>query len=358
MTDTVCPKCRTRSTDSQTCSSCGLVFAEYDREKQESIGRVFQLISSGRLTEAKAIAETLAGKFPDSQSDFLILLSNINRDISIVEKYSQARALFAEGDFSQAALLLRNIKAFDKILDEKVISLRKKALRFGDHDNIFNEAVEKFNAGRFGRAKSLLETIDGYKQQVLVNEYLQKINDIKTDLFRLAVDCLHKNLFESAGDNFAKLHGQFPEMEALTGGYIDIIAKKNDIKKNLLAAAEQAKEEQRFIEAKVLYSFLGWQYPEFRPRLAPYLDEISSRAVTSLADFSGSDAIDFSALGLTITRDGFLEPAGGPNEAPVTNQLDSQSAPMGFVAASPDPAPDIPDQPLDLDCHQTADFTY
>ncbi len=356
MADTICPKCRAKSASSLDCEACGLVFAKYQQDKQESIGKVFQLISSGRLEEAKTIAQTLAGRFPDSTADFVLLLSNINRDINITEKYKQSLSLFEQGDFEQTGLLLRNIKAFDKVLDEKIISLRKKAERFGDHDNIFNQAVEKFNAGRFDQARTLLETIDGYRQQALVNEYLQKIDDTKTDLFRKAVDCLHKNLFESASDNFAQLHAQFPDMEPATREYTAILARKNEIKENLLAAAEQAKQDDRFFEAKVLYSFLGWQHPEFRTRLAPYLEEISSQAVTSLADYSDSKTIDFATLGLHIDSDGFFKPAAGTGNS-TGNHLENQSTPTGSVAASPDPAADIPDQPVDLDSHQAADFT-
>ena len=356
MTDTICPKCRAKSSNSLDCEACDLVFADYQQDKQESIGKVFQLISSGHLEEAKTIAQTLAARFPDSTADFILLLSNINRDINITEKYQQARTLFEQGDFAQTGLLLRNIKAFDKILDEKIIILRKKAERFGDHDNIFQQAVEKFNGSRFDQARTLFETIDGYKQQAQVNEYLQKIDDIKTDLFRQAVDCLHKNLFESATDNFARLQAMFPEMEPAIEGYTDILARKNEIKENLLAAAEQAKKDARFLEAKVLYSFLGWQYPEFRPRLAPYMEEIASHAVTSLADYSGSESIDFTHLGLQLNSDGFFEQAAaGGNRR--KSQREIQSAPAGSVPASPDPAADMPDQPVDLDSHQAADFT-
>lgn len=356
MADTICPKCRTKSAGSLACDSCGLVFAEYQQDKQESIGKVFQLISSGQLEEAKEIAQTLVARFPDSTADFVLLLSNINRDINITEKFNQALTLFEQGDFSQTGLLLRNIKAFDKGLDEKIISLRKKAERFGDHANIFSQAVDKFAAGRFDKARALFETIDGYKQQALVNEYLQKIDDTKTDLFRQAVDCLHKNLFESAADNFARLQAMFPEMEPSVSAYMDILTRKNEIKENLLAAAEQAKQENRFLDAKVIYFFLGWQYPEFRPRLAPYLEEISSRAVTSLADYEGSETVDLAALGLQLDSDGLFTPAAGTGNRSSKHHK-KQSAPTGSVTASPDPAADTPDLPVDLDSHQAADFT-
>ncbi len=357
MTETICPKCRARGTNSLDCKACGLVFADYQQDKQESIGKVFQLISCGQLEEAKTIAQTLAARFPDSTADFVLLLSNINRDINITGKYKQALTLFDQGDFAQTGLLLRNIKAFDKALDEKIISLRKKAERFGDHDNIFNLAVEKFNAGRFDKARALFETIDGYRRQALVNEYLQKIDDTKTDIFRQAVDCLHKNLFESATDNFARLQAMFPEMEPAIKGYMDILARKNEIKENLLGAAEQAKLEDRFLEAKALYAFLGWQYPEFRPRLAPYLEEISSRAVTSLADYEGSETIDFAALGLQLNSDGLFTSAAGTDDRP-GKYHENQPPPTGSVAANPDPAADTVDQPIDLDNQQAADFTY
>jgi len=145
-------------------------------------------------------------------------------------------------------------------------------------------------------------------------------------------------------------------MEPVVEGYTDILTRKNDIKENLLNAAKQAKLEDRFLEAKVLYSFLGWQYPEFRPRLAPYLEEISSRAVTSRADYSGSQTIDFAGLGLHLDSDGFFEPAAGTGNL-VGNHLEKLTAPTGSVPASPDPAADAPDQPVELDRHQAADFT-
>ncbi|MCI5209068.1 MAG: hypothetical protein D3910_09805 [Candidatus Electrothrix sp. ATG2] len=105
-----CPKCR-QKTDAEQCPSCDLVFAEYEQEKMQKTGEVYQLISAGELVAAKELAEKLSSEFPDSRTDFILLISNINRDLNIVGKYRQAQELFEQGDHEQTALLLRNIKA-------------------------------------------------------------------------------------------------------------------------------------------------------------------------------------------------------------------------------------------------------
>jgi hypothetical protein len=356
MFDTVCPKCRTRSS-STACDSCGTVFAEYERDKQESIARVYQLISTGDLEHAREIAEKLPMEFPDSKGDFLLLLSNINRDINVVERYQQALESFGRGDFSEAVLLLRNIKAFDKGLDEKVISLRRKAERYGKHGQIFLEAVEKFEGGRFGEARALLKRIDGYIDQEKVDEYLQAIDDIKKDSLRAAVVCLQKNQFESAFGKLEMLRANFPEMRHETEEYLTIVSQKNEIRERLLFAARKAREEERYVEAKVIYSFLGWQYPESRASLAPYIEELGSRAVTSLADLAGDEAVDFAALGLQLDHDGFFisgftatETAGSPHGG--------EGMRVASVAINPVPSGDPGSKPVDLDGDEVADFTY
>ena len=122
-----CPQCHSASNEGHRCARCGLDFQEYEKEKQACIGRVYGLINSGELEAARELAEESGKKFPDSRADFLLLLSNINRDISIVHKLDLAREAFDQGDFEQVLLLLRNIKAFDQVLDGKVISLRRQA---------------------------------------------------------------------------------------------------------------------------------------------------------------------------------------------------------------------------------------
>ena len=102
----ICPKCR-RQTDSDRCDSCSIIFAEYEQNKTAQTAMVYKLISAGDLEKAKVLAHELAEKFPDSRSDFILLTSNINRDISIAEKYRQAKELYHQGDYREACLLLR-----------------------------------------------------------------------------------------------------------------------------------------------------------------------------------------------------------------------------------------------------------
>jgi len=351
-----CPKCRKIGNSSIECDFCGTNFEEYERQKQESIGQVYQLISAGDLNGARKLAEKLPAEFPDSKGDFLLLLSNINRDISVVERYHQALESFDRGDFSEAVLLLRNIKAFDKVLDEKVISLRRKAERYGDHDTIFHQAVEKYNAGRFAAAKALFKGIDGYKFQEEVDDYLRKIDELKADLFRSAVELLNNNKFDSALAKLDELHGIFPEIGHETEGYVAIIAEKNEIKDRLLAVAGKALEEERFLESKVIFSFLGWQYPELQPTLTPYIEEVGSRARISLADFAGEGTVDFAALGLYVNSDGFFESACTETQSVGIGHLADQLIDTAPVAINPEPIADLASEAVDIDGEDVADF--
>ncbi len=356
MVDTVCPLCRKKSSG-LTCAFCGLTFAEYESRKQESIGRVYQLISTGDLEHAREMAEKLPMEFPDSKGDFLLLLSNINRDINIVERYHQALESCERGDFSQAVLLLRNIKAYDKGLDEKVIILRRKAERCDRYDADFRAAVELFDAGRIAEARALFTTITGYKDQEKVNDYLQQINDVKEDLMRSAVDCLKQNKFDGARRKFEKLYTIFPDAEHETEGYMAVISAKNKIWETLLSAARKAREDERLIEARVIYSFLGWQYPESLSTLAPYIEEVGAPAAISLTDFAQDNTIDFDALGLHLDGDGFIVSAPGMRQAGETEQGTERKTGQRPVAISPVPSGDHGSNPVDLSGEEVADFT-
>ena len=342
-----------------SCDSCGINFEKYQKDKEDRFDQVHQLLSAEKLEEAMTVAEKLATEFPNSTSDSLLLVSNIKRDINIEKKHKQALKLFDQGDFSQTVLLLRNIRAFSSVLNDKVVRLRQEAEQYAEDDAAFNQAVEKFNAGRLAEAGVLFKTIHGSGKQEHVDEYLQKIGNLKKELFQQALQCLQKNLFDSARKNFDKLHAGFPEMRQKNEGYVAIISKKEEIKENLLRVAGQAGEEGRFFEAKVMYSFLGWQYPEFRPRLAPYMEKIPSSITISLADYEEDAFVDLTALGLRLDKDGFFESGSsvtvespdGPSELPLSHF-------MVPAVVSPDPAGDPPAATVDLSSSQIADFIY
>ena len=81
-------------------------------------------------------------------------------------------------------------------------------------------------------------------------------------------------------------------------------ASTSTIKNNIFNAAKQAKKEQRLLESKILYSFLGMQFPEFLPLVQPHLEEIGQEAVVSLADIENSAMLDLTALGLDAGTEG------------------------------------------------------
>lgn len=354
MEKSTCPKCKAQGKNSLSCKSCGLVYAEYETDKQEAIGEVYSLIRAGKLKDAKNLAESLAGDFPDSTGEFVLLLSNINRDINIEEKLSQARLLFEKEQFNDVVLLLRNIKAFDPILEERIISLRKKALRHKDHGDFFKQAVEQFNSGKFAHAKTLFMALHDAKEQDEAKKYLKKIDKKKEELFQQAIQCLKDNLFDAAEKCFDTLLIQFPEMEQQADKYIVIITAKRKIKKNLLKAADKAKQEGRFLEARIIYTFLGWQYPEFQSRMGSYFDENILREEISLADLADQEKIDFPTLGLKIDQFGLLHPTNGQSSC--VADLSAQTRLLPF-SGSPDPSPDIPSKPVNLLDQQVADFT-
>ena len=356
MEKSTCPKCRAKGESSLSCKSCGLVYAEYENDKQEAVGEVYSLISSGKLKDAKKLAESLADDFPDSKGEFVLLLSNINRDINIEEKLSQAHVLFEKEQFNDVALLLRNIKAFDPVLEEKIISLRKKALRHKDHDDYFKQAVEQFNSGKFAQAKTLFLALHDATEQAQVNQYLKKIDKKKEELFQQAVQCLRDNLFDAAEKCFDKLLIQFPEMEQQAAQYTVVITAKRKIKENLLETAENAKQEGRFLEARIIYTFLAWQYPEFQPRMGSYFDENTLREEISLADLAKQEAIDFSALDLQIDQFGLLQPSS--KQTSCASTLSAQADRLTHFPGSPDPTPDITSKPVSLLDQQVADFTW
>lgn len=299
-----CPKCNKKSEDATQCQHCGINFDQYETAKQEKLIEVRVLLSENKYKEAKELAEKLPSEFPDNRTDFLLLLSNINRDISIVDKYDLAKKAYDEGEFSQATLLLRNIKAFDYNLNEKVISLRRKAERHLQNADKFTKAVEAFDSGKYAEARNQFQQIHGYERQEEVADYLARINDVIGAMFDEAVECIRRKQFDVAHERFISLQSMFPDMQPQIEKYLTLLTKRLEIKNSIFNAAKQAKKDKRLLESKILYSYLGSQFPEFQLQVKPHLDEIGKNAVISLADLEESMLIDLASLGLETGGEG------------------------------------------------------
>jgi tetratricopeptide (TPR) repeat protein len=356
MATIVCPKCRAQGDGGHSCPGCGINFAEYEQQKQQDIAAVYALIGGGEFNESKKKAEQLMIDFPDGKGEFILLLSNINRDINIQEKYNQASLLFKQGKFDDVALVLRNIRAFDPTLEEKIISLRKKAARHTEHDDMFSVAVEKFTAGRFAKSKKLFQAIHDPDKQQQIQPYLQKIQHKQDELLRQAAQCLQDNLYDAALNSFSKLHSEFPETVETTREIMALLEKKQKIKEELLTAAQEAKEAGRGMEAKALYSFISWQYPEFRPRMDSHLDDTLSQIIVSLADIADKETTHFARLGLQLDDHGLFTAKNNEEQAGMKRATD-QTGLFIPLQESPDPKPDTPSKPVNLADQQVSDFT-
>ena len=302
-----CPRCRQKS-DSEQCSSCHLVFADYEQEKMKRTGEVYQLISAGELLKAKELAEKLSSEFPDSKIDFILLISNINRDINIAEKYKQAQELFEQGEHEQAALLLRNIKAFDPGLEEKVIALRRKAKQEGEYSGRFQKAADLYEKRWYGKARSaFLKLLKNHPDDEKLTNYIQKIDRIKKSLLDEVIESLGENSFQLAQERFSKLVAIFPDAEEEYAAITKTLNHKKEINSQILDAAEVARKKGRLLEAKVLYTFLYLQNHELHPQLRPYIREIGDNALVSLAECAQYNLLDLNETGLEVKEDGLLE---------------------------------------------------
>jgi hypothetical protein len=365
MADKTCPKCNKKSEDVVTCQHCGINFDEYETSKQEKLIEVRVLLSENKYAEAKELAEKLPTQFPDNRTDFMLLLSNINRDISIVGKYEQAKKSCDEGDFTQATLLLRNIKAFDPNLNEKVISLRRKAENYLQNVEKFAKAVDAFDAGSYAEAKVLFKQIYGFDRQSEVTDFLDKIGYVTGAMLDEAIECIRKKQFDVAQEKFASLQNAFPDMQEQVEGYVTILAKRIEIKNNIFNAAKQAKKEQRLLESKILYSFLGMQFPEFLPLVQPHLEDIGPEAVVSLADIENSAMLDLTGLGL----DGGTEGQGSLHAAVDSKEYVSGDVMVpdvdkdgnedtAAVVSNRESTADTLSSPLEVDEEGVADFSF
>lgn len=351
----ICPKCKQRSNDDQ-CSSCKIVFAEYERQKREQTAQVYKLISAGELDQAKQLAQSLGNEFPDSKGDFALLISNINRDLNIAGKYRQAQELFNQGDCSGAILLLRNIKAFDPGLAEKIITLRRRAERHSGNASKLDQAAELFEQKQYGPARTLFREISSDSRlKDKAEEYLGKIEEIKNELMGVIADCLGRNFFHAARERMGSLISMFPETEQEQAGLLALLEQRKAISTRLTAAAHKAREEKRLLEAKVLYSFLVWQDQDLRPALFPYIEEIGDQAVISLADCD-LDLAGSAELGLSISEDGFLRHVPTEKELSSINRAGEHLPKIVPVFVTPESLPDLQDEPADIDGEEVADF--
>ncbi len=348
MTHKTCPKCHHKSDDLINCASCGLNFEEYEVEKQEKLLEIHTLISEGRYADAREIAEELPGLFPDNKTDFVLLLSNINRDISIVQKKEQAHAAYANGDFEQASFLLRNIKAFNPALNEQVISLRRKAERQLRNREAFAEGVAAFNDNQFGTARKLFRQVRGFQNQSEVDEYLVKIETAVRTILEKAVGYIRNRQYNLAEEKLRRLRDAYPDLGEEIDRYLELLDGRREIKNSIMAAARQAEQEKRFLESKVLYTFLETQFPEFSPLIRPRLDKIGPQAITSLADLARQSPLDESDLGLDQNSAAL---SGGKAEAEDTNRLVP-------VHAGQPAGPDEFCPPVTIDVEGVDDFIF
>jgi hypothetical protein len=345
----ICPKCKQRSNDEQ-CATCKIIFAEYELKKREQTSQVYKLISAGELEKAKELAQTLSNEFPDSKGDFILLISNINRDLNIAGKYRYAQELLTKGEYSEAIQLLRNLKAFDPGLSEKIIALRRKAERHIGNSSKLDQAVALLEQQQYGAAKDLLLHLSSdNKHKDEVKKHLSKIEEIKKGLLREVADCLSQGLFNAAREHLGRLISQFPEAEQEQAPLYALLVKRKEISERLTAAAHKAREEKRSLEAKVLYAFLIWQDHELKSSLLPYLHEIGSKAVISLADCPEHELTTWASLGITVKEDGFLKSI-------LTEQKGEQLAKIAPVLVSLPSRADLVCEPVHIDGEEVADF--
>lgn len=359
MVSRTCPKCGNKSKDPDACGQCGLNFAEYERAKFEKLGKVHSLLSKNRFLEAKQVAETLPAQFPDNRTDFVLLLSNINRDINIVEKCELAQKAYDGGDYAQACLLLRNIKAFDSALNEQVVSLRRKAERPLHDRELFSRAKEAFDQDNYPAAKALFKQIHASGHQEEAAEYLRKIDAHTREVLAEAVACINTGHFALAETRFAELQKTFPELRDEIAGYQGLLARRTEIRERIMAAANRARAEQRLVEAKILYSYLGKEFPEFLPEVRAQLLEIGPQATISLTDLQELGLVDLVAMGVDIG-------GSGPSPAAATDldgdiPRDRPAVNISAVATVTANRPATTDEftpPLEIDVEEIPDFIF
>lgn len=361
MTSKTCPKCGTKGPDATACSRCGLNFANYARAKLEKLGEVHGLLSESKFHEAKQLAEKLPALFPDNKTDFVLLLSNINRDISIVDKYEQAQKAFAEGDYAQVSLLLRNIKAFDSALNERVVGLRRRAETVIQDNALFQQGVAAFNRGDYPAARGLFRQFQGtaaHREEIA--DYLRKINAETRGALKQAVDCISTGQFALAEAKLARLQAARPDLLEEIAAYQDLLTKRLAIKEQIARAADKARAEQKLLEAKVLYGYLALQFPESLPEIQPRLQEIGARAVINLADLQASGAVDLAALGVETTGAGAgLTLAASDLDADIPRDLPAAEIPaLEPVAGSHPATADEFSPPVELDFAEIPDFIF
>ncbi|WP_339135595.1 MAG: hypothetical protein WGN25_18345 [Candidatus Electrothrix sp. GW3-4] len=352
-----CPKCR-QKTDAEQCPSCDLVFADYEREKMEKTGGVYQLISAGELLKAKELAEKLSSEFPDSRTDFILLISNINRDLNIAEKYRQAKEFFDKGEHKQTALLLRNIKAFDPGLEEKVIALRQKAKQEGEYSGRFQKAVDLYEKRWYGEARiAFLKLQKHHPDDENITNYIQKIDRIKKSLLDEVIEILGENSFQLAQERFSKLVAIFPDAEEEYAAITKTLNHKKEINSQILDAAEVARKKGRLLEAKVLYTFLYLQNHELHPQLRPYIREIGDEALVSLAECAQYNLLDLNETGLEVKEDGLLERVITERQITDKRYTGERYVPLSSVDICTEPLADPLCELVNIDGLEIADFS-
>jgi len=173
-----------------------------------------------------------------------------------------------------------------------------------------------------------------------------------------AIEYIKNNQLKTAANELNSLLTQYPDMKDEIEAYTDLLSKQEEIKEDIFRAAQKAKKEKRLLESKILYLYLGIQYPETQPQIQPYINEIGKQAVVSLAEVEDDGRIDRVALGLGIHSAGGSSPFS-ESEKSVPEEIDQDKIiDIAAVEVSHEGESDLLCAVVNIDGESVADFIY
>lgn len=240
------------------CSYCGIIFSKYTALRNRRIAEIEAKMHEGKLEAAKSLCKQLLLYYPERSAEdhslFDKITTEINRPFINDRLLAEGRYALKDGNIESAKECSSKITEYDKA-------------------NILKKEIEAFKSG------SLKE----------------------------AITLVRNKKFDSAEKKFSDLTAKFPEAKEEAKGYISFLDERNKLKNDLLAAASNAKNEGRLIDSKVLFFFLGMQFPEILSAIRPAIQEIGTDAMICLADLDKNGIIDFAGLGIDANHNGIID---------------------------------------------------
>lgn len=313
-----CPKCGKLNESNEECYFCGILFGRYSELRLKRLNEINTKLQNLEFNEATSLCNKLFISYPEHRKEDSLLSEKINSESEILEKYLLAKDNIDLNNYTAAVDILENLRSSINNLQSSIVLLYNEGVDFINKQNENKENIEFINLAENEISNGNIPSARVYLEKVNDNYYTDRVNDLNSKILHIrdqnlaeAISSFRKKKFEESEKKFDYLNSTFPETAKDIQTYLQFLKERNKIKDNLFQSALNAKKEGRLFESKVLFFFLGMQFPNLISNIQPIIQEIGPGVTICLADLSVNGIFDFAALGVDISGDRLIDFVSG-----------------------------------------------